>query len=43
MPLLSLIEVANEKLAKFADAIGMDREQTITTSTGEQAFIYCWR
>lgn len=43
MPLLSLIEVANKKLAKFADAIGMDREQTITTSTGEQAFIYCWR
>lgn len=43
MPLLAFIEASNKKLAKFADVIGMDREQTITTSTGEQAFIYCWR
>ena len=43
MPLLSLIEASNEKLTKFANAIGMNREQAITTNTGEQAFIYCWR
>ena len=43
MPLLSLIEATNKKLSKFAEVIGMDREQAITTSTGEQAFIYCWR
>ena len=43
MPLLSLIEATNKKLAKFAEVIEMSREQTITTNTGEQAFIYCWR
>lgn len=43
MPLLSLIEATNKKLAKFAEVIGMSREQMITTSTGERAFIYCWR
>lgn len=43
MPLLSLVEVSNKRLTKFAEAIGMSCEQTITTDTGEQAFIYCWR
>lgn len=38
MPLLSLIEVANKKLTKFAEVIGMSREQTITTgSSGTNA------
>lgn len=43
MPLVAMIEASNKKLAKFAKSIGMSREQAITTNTGEQAFIYCWR
>jgi hypothetical protein len=43
MPLLALIEESNKKLMKFAELIGMKKEQSVIANTGEQAFIYCWR
>lgn len=43
MPLFSLIEASNNKLMKFAELIGMKKEQELTATNGCKAFIYSWR
>jgi hypothetical protein len=43
MPLLAFVEASNKKLMKFAEVLGMTKEQKVTASNEEQAFIYCWR